>query len=371
MQDKNYRKLVRVSALPAPDAALSGVFVVLSTDGHPYYCDGSTWTDLLAGSGPGSTPAGADGQVQFNNAGSMAGATNVEIDNGDIQLSATDTPVTPLQAAVKLFGKKLASRVVPAMVGPSGMDAAIQPSFWRQKIGVWTPSGSGTAVPGVLGFVAPAALGTATARGTATTNLFTRTRRLGYVSATTAASFAGHYVSGAQFTTGNGAGLGGFFYSCRFGFSDAAEVPGVRAFVGLSSATAAPSNVEPNTLTQCMGIAQLSTDTTQLYLVYGGSAAQTAIPLGTNYPPMTAAGANNGIAYDLTLFAPPSGNGTCYYRVERIGVSAIEGTFPLTTPGTQLPSSATMLAHRAWRCNNAQTRAVGIDILNVYVETDY
>lgn len=372
MKDTSYRQMVKVSVLPTPSAILEGVTVELATDKKPWYCDGTTWFDLTATSaGGGGTPGGSNGDVQFNNGGAFAGAANVEINNGDLLLLENASPTAPT-AGVKMFGRKLANRMLPASVGPANMDAALQPSMWRQKIALWTPPGNSTTVPGVLGFNAPTAVGTATARTVATTNLFTRTRRLGYVTAATAGTLSGHYSTAAQFTTGDGAGLGGFFYSCRFGFSDAAAVSGARAFVGLSSSVAVPTNVEPNTLTNAIGVAQLSTDATQLYLVYGGSAAQTAIALGTNFPPMAAAGIANGIAYDLTLFSPPSSNGVVHYRLERIGTAFVaEGTFSLTTPGTQLPANTTLLAHRAWRCNNAQALAVGIDILNVYIETDY
>ena len=78
-----------------------------------------------------------------------------------------------------------------------------------------------------------------------------------------AGNFAGQYSTVAQFTTGDGAGLGGFFYSCRFAFTDAATVSGARAFVGMSSSTSTATNVEPSTLTNSIGVAQLSTDSTQ------------------------------------------------------------------------------------------------------------
>ena len=259
----------------------------------------------------------------------------------------------------------------PAMVGPSGLDACIQPSTWRQKIAWWNPPGNATTVPGVIGFNAPTAVGTATARTVATTNLLTRTRRLGYVGAATAGSLCGHYSGQAQFTLGNGAGLGGFFYSCRFAITDPADVTGARSFTGVTSSVAAPTNVEPSTLTNAIGVAQLSTDSTQLFLVYGGSAAQTAIPLGTGFPPMNGVGATNGILYDFSLFSPPSSNGVIYYYLERVGVSSISGVLGPGTLGTTLPANTTLLAHRAWRCNNATALATGIDIINVYIETDY
>lgn len=322
--------------------------------------------------GGGAAPGGTERAVQYKSGSALAGAANAVIDNGDLTLLWNDSPVTPPTGQVKLFGSKLASRMLPASVGPSGLAAVLQPGIWRQKIASWNPPGNSTSVPGIFGMNAPTALGTATARNVATTSLFSRTRRLGYVSGATAAAFAGHFSTQAQFTTGNGADGGGFFYSCRFGISDAAAVAGARAFVGMSSSVAAPTNVEPNTLTNSIGLAQLSTDSTQLYLVYGGSAAQAAIPLGVNFPPKAGTGAANGIMYDLTLFSPPALNGVVHYRVERPGTTVfVEGTITPATAGTQLPASITFLAHRAWRCNNATAAAVGIDIINVYIETDY
>jgi hypothetical protein len=353
-----------------PNPGITGVSVWSSTLAKPVYWTGTQWT--AGASGSGGAPAGNTKELQYNNAGAFAGAANVEIDNGDICLVVGTAPVTPPAANVKLFAKSLAGRILPASVGPSGLDAALQPSTWRQKIARWNPPGSTATLPAVDGFNAPTALGTATLRTVATTNLVSRTRRMGYVSAATAAGFAGHFSASAQFTTGDGAGLGGFFYSCRFAASDAAAVAGVREFVGLTSSVATPTNVEASTLLNCIGVAQLSTDTTQMYLVYGGSAAQTAIALGTNFPPMTAAGATNGVLYDLTLFAAPSSNGVIGYRLERVGTAFVaEGTLTPGTPGLQTPLNTTLLAHRAWRCNNATALACGLDILNVYIETDY
>lgn len=369
MQDLSYRSALAVAVLPTPSASLKGVTVRLTTDDKPYWCNGTTWVDLTATGS--ASPAGNNREIQYNDAGSTAGAANVEIDNDDLILVVNNSPVTPGADRVKLFGRKLGGRVFPAAVGPSGIEYAIQPSVWRQKVGITSAIGNGTAVS-QLALVSPTNVGTATARNVATTNLMSRMRRIGIVSAATAGSLGGNYSSLAQYTTGDGSGLGGFFYSCRFAFSDAAAVDGARAFVGLSSSIAAPTNVEANTLINSVGVAQLSTDSTQLYLVYGGSVAQTAIPLGTNFPPMAAAGVTNGIAYDITLFSPPGENGVIGYRLERIGTSfAAEGTLTPGVPGTQTPASTTLLAYRAWRSNNATALAVGIDIISTYIETDY
>lgn len=309
--------------------------------------------------------------ISFNGDGSMTINPNIGIDvTNNFVFTQTDTTTVPPAGKTTAWGRNIAKRGLISVMGQSGMDYPLQPNIWRQKIGLWTPPGNSTTVPGVVGFNAPTAVGTATARNVATTNGPNRMRRLGYVSAATAAALTGQYVTVAQFTVGSGGGTdsSGFFYSCRFIVSDAAAVAGARMFVGMSSTVAAPTNVEPTTLLNSIGIAQLSTDNTQMYIVYGGSAAQAAIPLGTNFTPLQ--GTVN--AYDLTLFAPPSANGVINYRVEKINTGEfVEGTITPGTVGVQTPLSTTLLAHRAWRTNNATLLAVGLDICNIYIETDY
>jgi hypothetical protein len=292
--------------------------------------------------------------------------------DSEVTFPAVSSPATPTVGNFSLFGKTLATRTMPAAIGPSGMDYVLQPAMFRQKIGIWSPPGNTTSVPGIFGLAAWAiATATATSRGVATTNLMTRMRRLGYVSTDTAGAVASIRSSAAQYSTGNGSGLGGFFMSFRFNFSDAAAVAGVRAFVGVSSDLTVPSNVEPNTLLNCVGIAQLSTDNTQLYLVYGGSAAQTAIPLGTNFPPFVGTvGVTTGVAYDLTLFAPPNTANTVHVRLERVGTSFVYDN-TLSGSATVIPQNTTLIAPRLWRSNNATALAVAFDLANFYVETDY
>lgn len=292
----------------------------------------------------------------------------------EVTFPAVTTPATPAADKFNLFGKKLGfTRIMPASIGPSGMDYALQPAFFRQKIGLWSPPGNATTVPGVLGFTAWTAVGTATGRNVATTNLFTRMRRLGYVSAGTAGSLTSIRTAAGQYTTGNGTGLGGFYASFRFGRSDAAAVTGVRFFCGMTSATGAPTNVEPNTLTNTIGIAQLSTDTTQLYLVYGGSAAQTAVALGTGFPPYNGTvGVTTGVPYDFQIWCSPNSNGVVNWQLDRLDTGTTTGnTITPGTPGTQTPANTTLLNPVMWACNNATAAAVAFDVTHVYLETDY
>jgi len=294
------------------------------------------------------------------------------IDTDGITIPAnTSAPASPDADNVTLFCTEVANRAMPAFVGPSGLDSAIQPLLARNRISLWSATGNSTNAPNVIGFntftVLSNAGSTFTARNIATTNVLTRMKRVAVISPITAGTLGSLRDPQAQYTVGTGSGLGGFHFVARFGTSDAATVAGARAFIGMTSSTSAPTNVEPSTLINAIGVAQLSTDATQWYIVYGGSAAQTPIPLGTALGAPTL----NTTAFELALFSAPSANGVVHYEVLNIGTGQkVVGTLTPTTPGVQTPASTTLLATRFWRTNNATALSIGLDICSLYIETD-
>lgn len=312
---------------------------------------------LVAVKGSELTPA----EVDANFAAIAAAVGNIP---ESIDLTSA-TATTPAAGTVRMFRNDQGGRQMLAFMGPEGANAPVQPFMANRKYGFWNPSGNSSSSPGIVGFAVLTALGTATTRNFFSTNFITRLRRIGYVSAASAGSFAGHYSLVRQFTIGTGTqGLGGFHYVCRFVPSDAANVAGARMFVGMREAVAAPTNVEPDTLTDLIGVAQLSTSN-NLHLVYGGSATQTAIDLGASFP---ANGASTA-AYELQLFAP-SGAQTVGWMVTRLDTGDTVSGILSGTVGTAIPLGTTGLNHAAWRCNNATALACGLDIVQVYIETD-
>lgn len=319
------------------------------------------------------TVGGLSGQVQYNNNGSLGGAANLLISSeGDPLIQVVDgrsTPAIPSVDRLVLFGRRFGpsgGRVMLAAMGPSGMDYTLQPSIWCQKVSRWNAAGGANTVPGVDGMPALSTGGTATSRAVATTNALTRAKRIGYVSSATAGSYGGVYQAAAQFTLGNGL-VGGFFMSCRFGVSDDTLQTAARTFVGMSSSVAAPTNVDPATLTNSIGIGHTASDT-NWYFYYGGTTAQKRMNLGSNFP------INNTDFLDFSLWSPPNANGVIYFCLERITLNAqyiTYGTINSNGSAVYLPSSTTLLAFRAWRTNNTAAAAVGIDISSIYLETDW
>lgn len=288
------------------------------------------------------------------------------INNGTVFIPTTSTTPSATAGGSYLFNKDRGGRLMFGQIGPSGVDYTFQPAIYANKIGYWNPPGNVATVPGLFGMGTLTATGTATARTVATTNLFTRTRRVGVVSAATTGSLAGYRGTAAQFSLGTGSGLGGFYYVIRFGTSDAATVSGARMFVGLRNITTAPTNVEPSTITNCIGIGHGAANS-NLFIYYGGSAAQTPIDLGTSFPANTL----STDLYELALFSSPSSNNSVGYRVERLNTGAVTSGTLTGTAGTALPASTTLLVNNDYRTNNATALAVGIDYVSIYFETDF
>ena len=329
------------------DGALAGLFTISHNTGA------TTAPIAKAMLQPGQVLVYSEnGGVQVSSAESSTLAT--------LTLPDTPSPTVPSDGYGTIFIKKIAGRVMAAQIGPSGLDTTLQANLGGNKVAMWMPPGSSTTVPGVFGMAALTATGTATARTVATTNLLSRMTRLGYVSAATAGALAGAREAVAKFTTGAGPGLGGFFARYRFGVSDAATVAGARMFVGLDALTAAPTNIDPSTKVNCLGVGQIGTSD-NLHIIRGNATAKTPIDLGANFPANT-----NVDAYELNLFAPPAGG--CYWQVRRLNT-----TFEATgfLPSTEIPIATQLLCHQLWRCNNTAALAVGLDVCGIYIETDH
>jgi hypothetical protein len=275
----------------------------------------------------------------------------------------------------RLNARTVGGRKMFGQVDETGQHTIFQPHIGRNSIAVWDVNFANS-VSGTM-FTQGLALnivgGTAAFASPASTNAWTRLQAITIPSASTAGSIvymrnSGSTDAGLVSLGGTGiSGIGGFHYIARFAVRDASTVSGARMCVGLEGANlnAAPTNVDPAGLLNHIGVAQLSTDATQMYIVYGGSTAQTSIALGTNFPPTL------GAVYELILHAPENSNNTVYYQVNRLDTSVTPASGTLTgTAGVALPANTTFLTPRLWRTNNATALSVTLGFISMYLETD-
>ena len=330
-----------------------------------------------AGDVVGSSPSVLAGPVLYNfpkftntNGKAIGQSSLSELATGELLIGSGNFGVAgrALDNQAALYTRQIADTLYELTTNDgTDKDFKFESSQGEDQTAIWQPPGGATTVPGVHGMAALTAVGTATTRAVATTNSATRAKRLGYVSAATAGALAGHYQTLAHHTNGAISSLvGGFRAILQFSVSDAAAVAGARHFCGMSSSVAAPTNVEPSALTNAIGIAQLSTDNTQWYLICAGSAAQAAVPMGVAFGAPT----DTTALINLQIYCPVGRNGFAHVRAtNRTNGQVFTRLFFPTTVGVQTPSVTTLLAYRNWRTNNATALAVGVDVSRVYIKS--
>jgi hypothetical protein len=291
-----------------------------------------------------------------------------------------------------LIARDVGGRKMLGLVDETGQHTVFQPHWGRNNIVIWdvAPTVTNGAVGqpttagiNVIGMGTPTAggnvadisgTGTYTTLGTiATTNFLTRLIRLEVNSAATSGNMV--YVRSLTGTAidpnfismgaGSASGGGGFHIVYRFAIIDG--IAAGRFFAGVRNATGNPTNADFNTLTNCIGIAALSTDTTQFYVVYGGTTAQTAIACGVSMSPT----ASNSV-YEVSIFQPENSNTTFSWQITRLdspGTTPLSGTVTGTT-GTQLPGSTLLMNPMIARGNAASSTAAKMAFMGMYLEMD-
>jgi hypothetical protein len=253
----------------------------------------------------------------------------------------------------------IAGRSMLGQIQATNRDYLYQPFLGQEAVSIFKPIGNSTTVT-ALGMAATAN-GTATSRNIATTNLFNMMKRIGYVSSATAGNACGLFKNAAQEFIGNVAGLGGFFFVCRFGISDAAAVANGRLFVGLTSATANLANGNPTALFNILGVGANSGASTLSIMYNDGSGTATSIATDANFPANT----RNTDMYEIIIFAKSNGT-TVYFQLTNL----TNGAIFTTETTTNIPLNTQLLSWQAWRNNGTTALAVGLDIASVYLETD-
>lgn len=272
----------------------------------------------------------------------------------------TDAPAPPAAGNARLYGRDVASRSMLSVIGPDGGPHTLQPHFGRNKVVTWIPQGNSASVT-VLGAGALTLAGSAAGRNVAAASLFESARRVGAVSASTAAATCGYRWPTAQWMRGNVAGAGGFHAIFRFGCSDAATVADARCLVGLVEQTAILGNANPSSRLNLIAIGTDSGDANLSIIHNDSSGTATKVALGANFPDHTL----STDLYELALYCPPN---AAYvgYQVTRLNTGHVtSGTIT-----TDLPSATTLLCPHIWRNNGTTALACAIDFSSIYIETE-
>ena len=285
------------------------------------------------------------------------------VDGGGMLMNSTvSPPAVPSAGNALFFARQKAGGVLPAFIGPSGLDFSLQPFLGGNAVSVWAPVGNTNSNSvSAFGTLAPSFTGTATQRNVNVTgSMLTAAKRTGCVSAATAGSTAMiRSQVGGQYSRGSSAGIGGFRAVFRFGCSDAATVAGARTFVGMSATSF--SNIDPSTMVNMIGIGTDNGDSTFSIFHNDDTGTATKIPLGANFPDHTL----SQDLYELAVFCAPNSD-RIGWEVTRLNT----GHVARGVATTDLPNATASLNPSFNRNNNATALAVAIDLVRLYIETD-
>lgn len=296
----------------------------------------------------------------------LIGATEWDDDHildGQVNIPVVASPVAPPAGNVGLFGRSIAARVMPAIIGPSGLETSLQPILARNKIAWANPNGNSTAI-GTMG-IALSATGTPTAVNVGSANVHQAMRRLEYAVTTAATTAVGGWRSAtAQFFIGGPVNpFGGFFFVCRFGRGrGVAANATLRGFTGFSSQTAAPGDADPSTaLSNMIGVGCDATDTNWQIMHRDGTALATKVNTG-----FAKAVADDTEMYELAMFTAPTSTDV-HVQFTRLSDGA---TFSHTV-STNRPGPVTLLAPRGYYSVGGTSSVIGYALASLYIETDY
>ena len=206
-----------------------------------------------------------------------------------------------------------------------------------------TPTQAGTAVTAVGTATASGALTTATSMG--------RTPHLKYrVTTAAATAIASVRQNTAAIGPISSSGRGGFRCRLTGGPDSGTSLTTDRFFMGLRAATGAPTDVDPSTLTDVVGVGWDAADSTVQIIHNDSAGAATKINTGWALPTSESAQ-----MYRLELFSDPT-LGTVKYRLTNLGNS-------LTFVGeitTDLPASTLFLSLQLWHSVGGTSSVVGV-----------
>lgn len=271
------------------------------------------------------------------------------------EYTGQNSPNTP-STGLTLFARKRAGRRRLNWLGPSGLDAPAQAGLDVNRVSWLRPAGGSTTITSV-GWPTPTAIGTATTAAFSTASYLQSLARLSYVSAATAGSSGGVKVNVLQYWLGNGSGLGGFYFCCRFGL---ATIPATwRFFCGLYGSTTNPSNADPSTQSNLIGVLKDAGDTAlQTFTKGAGSSNKTTT--GLSLP------AANEV-WEVRIFSAPN-SGSVDISLEKLNAA---GSLAEATYSTNLPSTTQLLLPILWANNGTTAAAIDPHLVSLYVETDY
>ncbi len=260
-------------------------------------------------------------------------------------------PSAPSSGNVKMYGTAETGYSGIGIINSDGQGYTMQRSFAEGKKRIWI--GNTTTTPTAIGTAALTATGTATAAAIALTNMHTKLQGTEYLVTTAATTaVAGWREAANGFWMGNTANDGGFEFICTFGPATGVSTTTDRLFVGMSTSTSAPTDVEPSSLTNMFGVGYDAADANLQFMRNDGTGTATKTDLGSNFVVPTA---DRTDVYKLVMSCPPNST-TITYKITNL----TSGNTATGSVNSDIPAVNTLMSGRGYISVGGTSSVIGI-----------
>lgn len=317
-----------------------------------YTFNGSTWVTFNFNTSFANIDGGYDidetsimkGNVSISEARSILGAISENQTNNSWQRSSAFVPKgTDVSSTEFMFLKEITTPVY-------------------ESISRWSGVGNSTTIS-TSGDTALSTVGTATASNVAATGNYLSLSGVEFLASASSSAVAGVYKSdAAKWFKGSTAvsGAGGFDFFCAFGIATGAGSSN-RIFAGLTSSLSAPTDVNPSTLLNMIGIGADAADANLSIMYNDGAGAATKVSLGALFAKPTS---DRTGCFMIRVFCYPM-SGELYYTARNLVNGAVKNGLMYT----DLPTASTLLAPRAWVSAGGVSSAVGLKFVDMSIIT--
>lgn len=267
------------------------------------------------------------------------------------------SPSAPGANKVRLFGRKIANKMIPAFRGPTDGVVSLQSHFGRNRVGIFAPAGGTTTSN--IGY-GNASTGTATAANMAMTNLHTYMRRIEYLVTTAATTAVASFRNNGQFFAAGTGSFGGYLSIIRWGPATGVTNTTKRAFSGVIGSSAAPTDIQPSTQVNIAGMGWDAADANIQFMHNDGSGTATKVDTG-----IPRASADRSSVYEIATYVA-AGTTDVNWQITDL----VSGAVASGVATTNVPAASTMLGQNTWTSVGGTSAVTGVAIMSCYFETD-